>query len=299
MPRAIPAALIALLALSLAPALAPARAEADEALLWRAVSPDGSGEIYLLGSVHMARTSLYPLKDILYRAFDRSAVMALELDPDNPRVAETMDLVAQKGFYFPPETLAGHLDPETASWLAPYAELLPGGADCNLRAWLAAVTLSVTVLEKMGYLVKEGVDRHFLARARERGMPFVELETPVEQLSVFADMSEEESVLFLRATLLEFSEIETFMDELCSAWITGDAGRFEEAFFSTFRKWPELAPLLDKVIFARNRTMFSRLGAVLATQQTPVFAVIGSGHLVGPGGIPALFAQAGWLVEKY
>jgi uncharacterized protein YbaP (TraB family) len=287
------------IALALAAAPGPSRAEADEALLWRAVSPDGAKELYLMGSIHMARTSFYPLKDVLYRSFDRSALLALELDPDTAEVGEAMGIIAGKGFYPPPGTLAASLDPNTASMLVPFQDLLPGGAGSNLRPWLAAVTLSVAVLERMGFLVKEGVDRHFLARARERGMPYVELETPVEQLNLFADMSEEESLMFLRATLLELSDAEGFMDDLSGAWLTGDEGRFREAFFSTYKKWPELAPLLNRVIFDRNRIMFTRLQDLMNGPQSPVFAVIGSGHLVGEGGIPDLFSRAGWKVEKY
>jgi uncharacterized protein YbaP (TraB family) len=209
-------------------------------------------------------------------------------------------VVTRKGFYQDPETLMGKLDPAVAGLLAPYTGFLPGGDRTSMKPWLAAVTVSVAILQDLGYLITEGVDRHFLARARERGMEVVELETPAEQLNVFADMSEEESHLFLRATLLELGDVERFMDELTGAWQAGDAAKFEEAFFSTYKAWPELAPLLDRVIFGRNRTMFERLvPAIDRSGGKPVFAVIGSGHLVGPKGLPALFEAYGWRLEKF
>jgi uncharacterized protein YbaP (TraB family) len=304
---AAPAAFAVVICLALALALSEAAAQPapqqnqplpDHALLWRAVGPGGE-EIYLLGSLHMARTTFYPLKDVLYESFDRSGTLVLELDPESPTLMDAVGVISQKGFYPEGQTLAGHLPPDLSAMLAPYADMLPGGKDSAMRPWLAALTVSVLLLEKMGYMVKEGVDRHFLARARERGMALAELETPDEQLGVFADMSEEESLLFLKATLMEMKDVETFMDEMVGAWVDGDAARFEEAFFSTYRKWPELAPLLDKVIFERNRTMFGRLIPVLERADGPVFAVIGSGHLVGARGLPALFEQAGWRLEKF
>jgi uncharacterized protein YbaP (TraB family) len=285
-----------------APLNAPAPLDAplpgDHALMWRATSPGGQ-ELYLLGSLHMARTSFYPLKDMLYESFDRSGTLVLELDPQSPGLQNTLGIISEKGFYPEGQTLAEHLPPDLSAMWAPYADMLPGGEETSMRPWLAAVTLSVVLLEKMGYLVNEGVDRHFLARARERGMAFVELETPEEQLSIFADMSEEESLLFLKATLMEMKDVERFMDEMVDAWLAGDDSRFEEAFFSTYRQWPELAPLLEKVIFDRNRTMFERLKPVLEQADGPVFAVIGSGHLVGPRGMPAIFEHEGWRVEKF
>jgi uncharacterized protein YbaP (TraB family) len=294
------AALAACLALALALALAfaPARASADEAFLWRAVSPEGR-ELYLFGSIHMARTSFYPLKDVIYRAFERSGTLVLELDPDSKSLQGSLDLIMEKGFYPPSDTLAAHLDPALRELVAPWQGYLPGGEETSLRPWLAAVTVTVLVLERLGYLVEEGVDRHLLARARERGIPFVELETPSEQLELFAGMSEEESLMFLKATLLELHDVERFMDDLTGAWLAGDTTKFEEAFFFAYKAWPELAPLLDKVIFRRNRTMYERLQPVLAGAGAPVFAVIGSGHLVGERGLPALFAGAGWQVEKF
>ncbi|MDR3155287.1 MAG: TraB/GumN family protein [Deltaproteobacteria bacterium] len=292
------AALAALLLAAGLAAARPAPARADEAMLWRAVSPEGR-ELYLLGSVHMARTSFYPLKPVINEAFDRSGTLVLELDPESEDIQGTLTIMLDKGTYDPPDNLMLHLDPELRVLLEAQAENLPGGVECPFKPWLAAVTLSVTILERLGYIVKEGVDRHFLAKARERGMPFVELETAEEQLGVFADMSEQESMLFLKATLLELKDVETFMDELVGAWIAGDEAKFEEAFFSTYVAWPDLAPLLDRVVFDRNQTMYRRLLPHLNGAGPPVFAVIGSGHLVGSRGIPALFAGAGWRLEKF
>jgi uncharacterized protein YbaP (TraB family) len=292
------AALAALLLFSAALGGYAVPARADEALLWKAVSPEGR-EIYLLGSIHMARTSFYPLKDVINRAFESSGVLVLELDPGSTELASSLSVMMEKGFYPPPETLASHLDPETGEMFRDWVDYVPGGAETNMRPWLAAVVMSVTVLESMGYLVKEGVDRHFLAKAREKGLPFVQLETPEEQLSIFTDMSEEESMLFLRATLLELQNVEAMMDDLVNSWLAGDAGKFEEAFFAVYRDWPGLAPLLDRVIFVRNRVMHERLKAAAQGPGPALFAVIGSGHLVGSQGVPALFGQDGWSIEKY
>jgi uncharacterized protein YbaP (TraB family) len=267
-------------------------------LMWKATSPEGK-ELYLLGSLHMARTSFYPLKDILYESFDRCGTLALELDPESAGLQDSLGIVMEKGFYNDGSSLTDHLDPELAGMVAPYLEGFRGAQFAAMKPWLAAVTLSVMELERMGYLVKEGVDRHFLARARDRGMAFVELESPDEQLGIFADMSDEESVMFLRATLIELKDVERFMDEMVGAWLEGDASRFEDAFFSTYKLWPELAPLLDRVIFSRNATMFERLQPLLEQSDRPVFAVIGSGHLVGSRGVPAMFEQAGWRMEKF
>ena len=51
-------------ALLLLLSLAASRADADEALLWSVESPSGA-VLFLMGSVHMARESIFPLKPVV------------------------------------------------------------------------------------------------------------------------------------------------------------------------------------------------------------------------------------------
>jgi uncharacterized protein YbaP (TraB family) len=92
--------------------------------------------------------------------------------------------------------------------------------------------------------------------------------------------------------------VDSFIVELTEAWRNGNEELFMQFFFEVFRDWPELAPLLQRTIYDRNRTMLQR---ILPFCERPgvTFAVIGSGHLVGPQGIPALMKELGYAVEKY
>jgi uncharacterized protein YbaP (TraB family) len=274
------------------------RADADEALLWSVKSSNGA-VLYLLGSVHMAKESIFPLKPVVTDAFESSGRLYVELDPDGMETAATLKIITQKGMYHDGETLIGNLDSSLKALLEPHLRLLPMGARTVLKPWLAAVTLDVLVLEKMGYKSVYGIDRYFLNAAKEKGMEYIELETPMEQLNLFADMSDDESKLFLRATLLEINKIEEYMEELLTAWSSGDEDAFEKAFFETFTTWPELAPLLERTLFARNVIMAQRLFPAMEEPGKVSIAVLGAGHMIGPRGIPAIFSGAGFEVKKY
>ena len=112
-------------------------------------------------------------------------------------------------------------------------------------------------------------------------------------------MSEAESLLFLKATLIEINKIEEYMEELISAWSSGDEAAFSDAFFEPFSTWPDLAPLLERTLFGRNVTMAQKLFYSLEEPGQVSMAVIGAGHMIGPRGIPAIFSSAGFTVRKY
>jgi uncharacterized protein YbaP (TraB family) len=167
-----------------------------------------------------------------------------------------------------------------------------------MKPWLAAVTLDVQVLSALNYLMDEGVDMHFINLAEAKGIPIIALENSVEQLRIFADMDEKMSQIFLKATILELGKIREVMGELQDAWQSGNVVKFEELFFDTFKEWPELLPLVDTIIYQRNDKMFERIIPVVQ-QPGVTFVVIGSGHVIGPRGLPALFEKAGYTVKKF
>jgi uncharacterized protein YbaP (TraB family) len=266
--------------------------------LWKVTGAEG-GELYILGSIHVGTPDLYPLNPVIYEAFERSRRLVVEVKGESlgesPAVIRT---VLDNGFYPDGETLLMHLDERQRGLLAPFLDELPMGERSNMRPWLAAVTLDLVVLSKIGYSGSLGVDRHFEGLARDRRMPVSALETVGEQLGLFVGLSEEDSKLLLETTLMELGEVEAFMGEVIAAWKAGDEGEFSRAFFEAYEKWPSLVPILEAVIFKRNETMYRRLLPYLK-EPGPSFVVIGSGHLVTDRGIPALFRADGHRVEKF
>jgi uncharacterized protein YbaP (TraB family) len=292
-------ALLALLgAIVLFLSFAATKLKADEALLWSVKSPNGA-VLYLLGSVHMAKESIFPLKPVIMNAFSQATRLYIEVDPDNAPKFEILGIIGSKGMYDDGRTLMEHLDPAMQALLEPRLNLLPMGSLSVMKPWLAAVTLDVLVLEGLGYRSIYGIDRYFLNLAKEKGIKYVELETHDKQINLIADMTEEESKLFLKATLLDLNKIDVYMEELLSAWTKGDEKAFYNAFFETFATYPELSPLLEKTIFERNVEMAKGLFKAVETPGLISMAVVGSGHMIGPRGIPAIFRKAGFEVTKY
>jgi len=77
-------------------------------------------------------------------------------------------------------------------------------------------------------------------------------------------------------------------------WMTGDLAGLEHDALDPLR---ELSPkLFTRLIDARNRHWADVLGARLRTPGSAV-VVVGVGHLIGPGGVPALLRAKGYQVD--
>lgn len=258
-------AAIFLLALAWLAALPPAlRADG---LWWRVTAPGGA-TAYVLGSIHVARAGLYPLGEDLMAAFGQAGRLVVEMD--------TLAL--------PPDTVAACLKEH-------------GLAGDRPRPWLRALTLQSQALHDLGYDETLGLDRFFLAEAKKRGLPVVELETLEDQMAPLWDMTAAQEGDFLASAQGEIPELPRLAGAMFRAWRAGDAEGFRRVFFEKYGEWPRLAPVLDKIVFRRSRAMAARLEA-LAADGAPAFVVVGAGHLVGPGSVLDILARRGFAIEQ-
>src|SRR5262245_60395437 len=76
-------------------------------LMWKATSPTGT--VYLVGSIHVGDSSMYPLPQQVEAAFAAAKVLAVEINIKNTDQAKTMELVEKYGMYGPDDALSKHL----------------------------------------------------------------------------------------------------------------------------------------------------------------------------------------------
>lgn len=273
--------------------LRPERPAAN--FLWQLSRADGR-QLYIAGSIHLARPELYPLNQTFDQAFEQASALVVELDTTGLSQSELNSFIMDRGVSTDPRALSQRLSPQTASLLADsgfYSWEME-----RFEPWLAALVIQSGALELQGFLPEYGLDLYFIRRARQLGLTVLELETPSEQLSLMADMSPEESDLFLRATLMELNELPRILNKFFRAWRTGDTESFGEIFFEEYERYPELKPLLEKVILQRNRQMAQRLELLISQYPAPLFVVVGGGHLVGQGSLLELLAASGFSVHQ-
>lgn len=274
------------------PAPEPAARPAN--FLWEVSSQQG-GRVYILGSIHLAYPGLYPLSDKITAAFDRSSALVVEINTEEMPTGLIDDYIQKHGFAGDGRPLLERLSPETRAVLEKSGFYQP--ALDPLKPWLAALVIQLEALQERGFEARYGLDRHFIEKAWARHIKIIELENIDDQMGLLADMGREEADLFLRSAILEMDDLPELMNGFLDTWRRGDAAGFAEIFFKEYDRYPELAPLMDKVIFRRNERMAAKIHELLLKPGT-LFVVIGAGHLVGDRSVLTELAARGHEIKQ-
>jgi uncharacterized protein YbaP (TraB family) len=294
----------ALLACASAPAPAPTPVQApapqppDAPLLWHAVAPGGGGDLYLLGSVHLANSDTFEMGGPVAQAWERSEELVVEVDPSTISAQAAAAATLRHGTLPAGMTLADRLRPET--WAALQAELerlgLPVAAFANLKPWMAATTLAVMQLQAGGLEPEYGIDQQMIGEAAST-RPVVALESLDSQFAMLDSLPPAVQELMLIDVLERAPGAGAQAEQIVQSWRRGDEQALIELLFGEMETRPEFAALYEKVYFQRNEAMSRRLAELAADGRTR-FTVLGVGHMVGPRGIPALLADRGFRVER-
>lgn len=276
--------------------LAPAHAEtatttatATRPFLWK-ITGDGT-TAYLLGSIHAATDTIYPLNERIDRAYALSDILVVEANILEANPMELLGQIMTKSVYPEGETIADHVSPDL--WTAANEALqglgLEGGQFQQLQPWFLAMSLTMIKLQAMGVTAANGIDLYFLQKAANQ-KPVLELEGAAAQLELLSGFSRNEQELFLRYTLAELDQLETSIHRLLTLWKEGDADGLAALLLEGRKKAPDTETIYRKLFDERNVRMAKKIEEYLASDKTH-FIVVGAGHLVGEQGLLKLLAE--------
>ncbi len=263
----------------------------------------GPDVVYLLGTIHAAPSTLYPLPREIEAAFEESKCLIVEVDITKRKVdpEKVKQLVATSGKYTPPDKLSKHLSPSTKrvfeaylnwageSW-AMYDEYKP---------WYARELISVPRRGDLSKLRKAyGIDVHFLLEAALKKKPIDEFETVEFQLALDSKMAPDVQDKLLQVTLLEMKDTDTTMASIFEAWKAGDMEKMERTAVHQSVDNPELIPFTMALLNNRNVGMAAKIEPFLKTKGSPLFVAVGSAHMVGETGLVNLLKKKGFDVEQ-
>jgi hypothetical protein len=255
--------------------------------LWKVDSKTST--VFLLGSVHMADSSFYPLNDIIENSFAKSSVLAVEVDTYNAN----MSSIISKIYYNDGTTLKDHLNPKVYSILEnKWKEYnIPIEMD-KLKPFFVLLIISTYTYKEENYSIDYGIDVHFLNRAKaNKSKEIVELESIDYQLTLFDNFSDSVMNNILLASLEESEKENEIIDTLFSAWKKGDAEAVNNIVYSIFES-PETKIFYERLLKYRNENMYKKIESFLETDKV-YFVVIGAAHLVGKDGLVELLKKTG------
>lgn len=280
----------------------------DRAFFWK-VTPDQSSSaqstastVYLMGSIHFADQSFYPLRVEITEAFQASRFLAIELDVNKIDHTAYERILEERGMFSDGGTIKDVISEET--WRQLRQRLKRLGVDYEAvkayRPGVMVLTLSAIQVMQLGFDPKLGIDVHFLDQASSQSGPkkIIELETLEQQMDLFLDIPDGD--LLLQESLYSLDESELMMSDMVRYWKQGDEAQMSRMLFDdALEDYPAFADIYDSLFYDRNDAMRARVEDMLEEAQGPYFVVVGTGHLIGEKGIVEGLRNSGYRVERH
>ncbi len=255
-----------------------------------------SNRIYLLGSVHVLRQQDYPIPTAIEKAYQDAEILIMEIDVDDLDPIEMAGMVKELGVIKDGSTLQEIMGPSLYEEAADYASQLdiPFLMLAQTEPWLAAITIEQMMLLRIGFNPEYGIEFHLSAKASEDSKEILGLESVREQLEFLDKLSLSAQRSLLIQTLRESLNIEENLDLLIDAWRHGDIDFLEENLLAEMQRYPELYRTL---VVDRNEAWVEQIRNLIG-EQDDYLIVVGTLHLVGDDGLPALLSEIGITTDQ-
>jgi uncharacterized protein YbaP (TraB family) len=262
--------------------------------LWRIAGETNS--IYLLGSIHLLREQDHPLPGVIDTAYDDADVIVMEIDMDDADPVYTQAAFNRAGVRQDETTLRDLMGEEAfgAASEAAAAINIPLDLLAKSEPWLAAITVELMLLYRIGFDPALGVEMTMTQRAAADGKPIEGLETIDEQLAFLDGLPLDAQREMLLQVLSEGAAMSESIDDLIEAWHHGDTATLEDALLDSTAG---LDALNEVLVNSRNRRWVETISTWLEDERDYLI-VVGALHLVGEQGVPALLEKRGFGIHQ-
>ena len=265
----------------------------DHGFLWRV--RQGGHVSYLYGTVHVAKREWMVPGPAVIAALAAIDTVALELDMLDPEVQRRLAQGIAAAPRTPlPETLRLRLAQQAD------AACLPPGALAGLGPELQIATLASLVGRRDGLDPAYGIDAVLAGWGHASGKTVVSLETPELQLAALQMANPAETLEFIDSSLaeIESGRAAPALRRIAKVWADADLETLTQyASWCDCLRTPAERATMARLLDERNPAL-ARSIETLHRRGRHVFAAVGSLHMIGPLGLPALLARHGFEVER-
>ena len=262
-------------------------------IMWEVKSATNTA--YLFGSFHLAKASFYPLPAAVQNAYQQADTLAVEVDASDTQFSRKMMPLLT---YAAPDKLENHV--QKATWESMQKLLGASAAQFqSLKPAMVATGLMIGIVAQQGYDPAQGVDLHFIKRAKKDGKQLVELESLEFQARMLGGLSDEDGDAMLSMTLQSLSNGDAARDtaQMVQAWKAGDAEALATMLEDTANKDAGSRKLMKLLLDDRNPAMADQIVALMNAGKK-VMIVVGAGHITGKNSITDLLRQRGLQVRQ-
>ncbi|MEO8080417.1 MAG: TraB/GumN family protein [Caldimonas sp.] len=265
----------------------------DHGFLWR-LTKDGHSS-FLYGTIHAARFEWMFPGPLVLQAIRDSDSLALELDILDPEIQRR--LLASIGPSRPdplPPGLVRRIEQRMA------LECVDAATFKTFAPEFQIASLTVMAARRDGFDPAYAIDLVLALVARQLGKPILSLETPEGQMRALKMPTQAETIAVVQSGLdeLETGRARPVLKRIADVWTGSDYADLER--YATWCDCMNSAPdrqAMKRLLDDRNPALASAIDALHVSGKR-LFAAVGSLHMIGPSGLPALLRRRGYTVEQ-
>ena len=258
-------------------------------------------KIYMLGSIHVGNSSLYPIDENIIKALKSSEKIYMEIDLSNREEAKKM---RQKIYYNDGKNLKDDLGEELYSRVLKIFQGYGMEEDQVkiLRPWAIYNTMAS---DPKGESPKGsfGVESYFLALSLLNKIEIGELESMEFQSNILSNFDKKTYVEMIENLTAEiekngYKNINSGLYTLLDAWQNGDRDKMKSILSLKGDKTSE--KFNEAILDERDEGMAKKIDAMLKKDgKNTYFILIGSAHLVPENSVTGILKNMGYkVIEK-
>lgn len=274
--------------------------------LFYKISDKNNTKIYLLGSIHAADDTIYPLNDTIMNSFNDSDYLAVEVDTLSLQNNFDLSLkLAEKMMYNDSTTIKNHIGDELYNKMVnflkekkSYSSLYDNYKPVFFESLFENLIINDAMLKS-----ESGIDMYFLSLASENNKKILEVESAEFQYNLLLNTPLELDKIMIEEYIDNYDLNVSQMKDLYELWKKGDKEQLENILINSESQnvTEEEKKLMENynksLIIDRNYGMANVLENYFEKKQN-VFCVVGLGHVIGDEGIINLLQKRGYDVVQ-
>lgn len=263
--------------------------------VWK-VSDDSNHTIYIGGTIHVLRSSDYPLPKEFDIAYSKADYIVFETDLSSAHSQSMQRMLAQKMLLPAGESLSNRISFKTYGLLKEYIDSQGYKIEIfdRLQPWAVMLTLTQLKLSQIG-IDQNGVDSYYSERSLHDQLPQRYLESIEEQIGIITDIGEGEEDAVILQTLKDMKEFSSMMAWMVADWRVGKTERLERELVLEMKE--ESPKMYRSVLVERNNAWMPKIITMLHEEKRG-FILVGAMHLLGHEGLLEQFRRQGYRVEQ-
>ncbi len=255
----------------------------------------GNNYIYIGGTVHILKSSDFPLPLAFNKAYADSDAIFFEVDLEKTETTEFQEKFLQTLIYKNGKNLKDYISDKTYKRLDNYFK--NNGLQLKpmliFKPSMAILSITIEEFKKLGFN-EAGVDSFFYKKAIKDRKYTGALESIDTQINFLANMGEGNEDKFINYSLQDIKNIPLIMDSIKQSWLSGDIDRVNKEMLLPMKD--EFPTIYNNLIVKRNNNWMPKIKRMFKIKNNEL-VLVGYLHLVGDDGLLQQLKSDGYKIE--